>query len=166
MALPRHLSSLLALSMMSGAQAHQAIARAVGFVCGLPRGAVNVPIVDGPGADVLVAAMGRGIAAGGMTLSPCRVSVGALAASNLRVIIVPEGLGASHTPIATVARSQGRDAVDRHGLHAFESLRCGRFDFAACRDRGLARRRQNRRRVLLSRLSRDDPRVLSLVHQR
>jgi hypothetical protein len=106
-------ASLLTAIMISGAQAQaatltrdlQVIARAVGFVSGLPRGAVDVAVVDGPGADALIAATGRGIAAGGMMLNPRRVSVSALAASGARVIIVPEGQDASHNAIAAAARA-------------------------------------------------------------
>jgi hypothetical protein len=82
----------------------QVIARAVGFLNGLPRGVVDVAIVDGPGADALLAAMGRNLTAGGITLNPRRVSVGALATSGVRVIIVPEGQGAYHAAIAAAAR--------------------------------------------------------------
>ncbi len=81
----------------------QVIARAVGFVSGLPRGVIDVAVVDGPGADALIAAMGRGISAGGVTLNPRRVSVDELGASAVRVIIVPRGQDASHAAIAAAA---------------------------------------------------------------
>jgi len=82
----------------------QAIARAVGFINGLPRGAVDVAIVDGPGADALINAMGRGVSAGGVTLNPRRISLARLAQSGARIIIVPEGQGAAHEAIAAAAR--------------------------------------------------------------
>jgi hypothetical protein len=82
----------------------QVMARAAGFVEGLPRGSVPVAIVDGPGADAIVAAMGAGVAGGGVTLVPRKVAVGALASSGVRVIIVPEGQGAQHAAIAAAAR--------------------------------------------------------------
>jgi hypothetical protein len=82
----------------------QVIARAVGFVNGLPRGVVNVAVVDGPGADAVMAAMANGVSAGGLTLNPRRVALNALATSGARVIIVPEGQGASHAAIASAAR--------------------------------------------------------------
>jgi hypothetical protein len=81
------------------------IARAVGFINGLPRGVVDVAVVDGPGADALVAAMGRDLTAGGVTLHPRRVPVSRLANSGVRIIIVPEGQRASHAAIAAAARS-------------------------------------------------------------
>lgn len=83
----------------------QLMARAVGFINGLPRGVINVAVVDGSGADAVIAAMGRGVAAGGITLNPRRVALAELASSNLRVIIVPEGQSASHAAIAAAARS-------------------------------------------------------------
>jgi hypothetical protein len=86
----------------------QMIARAVGFVQGLPRGVIEVAVVDGPGADAVAQAMQGGVAAGGVTLLPRRVSIAQLSGSGARVIIVPEGQGASHAAIAEAAR----------GLHA------------------------------------------------
>jgi hypothetical protein len=108
-------AALLSICAMLVAQAHaattardlQVIARAVGFINGLPRGAVDVAVVDGPGADALLAAMGRGVSAGGVTLNPRRVRLSGLGASGVRVIIVPEGQGASHATIAAAARSLG-----------------------------------------------------------
>ena len=85
----------------------QVIARAVGFINGLPRGVIDVAVIDGPGADALVAAMGRGVTAGGVTLNPRRVTVGALLASRARIIIVPEGQTAAQPAIAAAARSLG-----------------------------------------------------------
>lgn len=82
----------------------QVIARAVGFINGLPRGVIDVAVVDGPGADAVIAAMGRGVAAGGVTLNPRRVSLAELTSSGVRVIIVPEGQGAVHAAIAATAR--------------------------------------------------------------
>jgi hypothetical protein len=82
----------------------QMIARAVAFVQGLPRGAIEVAVVDGPGADAMAAAMGGGVAAGGVTLLPRRISLADLPGSGVRVIIVPEGQGASHQAIAEAAR--------------------------------------------------------------
>jgi hypothetical protein len=81
----------------------QVAARAVGFINGLPRGAIDVAVVDGPGADAVLAAMGTGVSAGGVTLSPRRVSLNLLAASGARVIIVPEGQTTSHPAIAAAA---------------------------------------------------------------
>jgi hypothetical protein len=108
----RLIVTLLAVFIMLIPQAHaattprdlQVIARAVGFINGLPRGVVDVAIVDGPGADALLAAMGRGVSAGGVTLNPRRVSLARLAQSGARIIIVPEGQGASHAAIAAAAR--------------------------------------------------------------
>lgn len=106
-------AALLSAAVILGAQAQaatsardlQVIARAVGFVEGLPRGSVDVAVVDGPGADEVIAAMGSGVAGGGVTLTPRRVPVGALAGSGVRVIIVPEGQVGSHAAIAAAARS-------------------------------------------------------------
>ncbi|MEJ0058363.1 MAG: hypothetical protein WDM79_01670 [Terricaulis sp.] len=111
----KRLAALFAASILLTAQAQaattardlQVIARAVGFIDGLPRGAVDVAIVDGPGADALFAALGRGVTAGGVTLNPRRVSVGALASSGVRVIIVPEGQTASHAAISAAAARLG-----------------------------------------------------------
>ena len=83
----------------------QVMARAAGFVDGLPRGNVPVAVVDGPNADAVVAAMGAGVAGGGVTLVPRKVAVGDLAGSGVRVIIVPEGQGGQHGAIAAAARS-------------------------------------------------------------
>jgi hypothetical protein len=80
------------------------MARAVGFVDGMPRGAVPVAVVDGPNADAVVAAMGAGVAGGGVTLVPRKIPVSGLAASGVRVIIVPEGQGAQQAAIAAAAR--------------------------------------------------------------
>ncbi|HEX8899811.1 hypothetical protein [Vitreimonas sp.] len=112
----KFVAALVAASMLASAPALattserdlQVMARAVGFVEGLPRGNVTVAVVDGPGADAIVAAMGAGVAGGGVTLVPRKVAVGALAGSGARVIIVPEGQGGSHAAIAAAAR----------GLHA------------------------------------------------
>jgi hypothetical protein len=82
----------------------QVMARAVGFINGLPRGVVDVAVVDGPGADAVMAAMTRSASAGGITLNPRRVALSALTTSGARVIIVPEGQGASHAAIAAAAR--------------------------------------------------------------
>jgi hypothetical protein len=79
------------------------VARAVGFVNGLPRGALNVAVVDGPGADAVMVAMAQGVTAGGITLNPRRVALHALASSGARVIIVPEGQRGAHAAIATAA---------------------------------------------------------------
>jgi len=108
----RIIAALLAAAIVAVTPAHaatsardlQVIARAVGFINGLPRGVVDVAIVDGPGADALLAAMGRGVSAGGITLNPRRVSLARLADSGARVIIVPEGQSASHAAIAAAAR--------------------------------------------------------------
>jgi hypothetical protein len=108
----RRIAALLAIFTMFMSQAHavttsrdlQVIARAVGFVNALPRGVVDVAIVDGRGADALLAAMGRGVTAGGVRLNPRRVSLADLAQSGARIIIVPEGQGASHGAIAAAAR--------------------------------------------------------------
>ncbi len=108
----RAIAALLAISIMFAPMAHaattprdlQVIARAVGFINGLPRGIVDVAVVDGPGADALIAAMGRGISAGGVTLNARRVSLGRLAQSGARIVIVPEGQGAAHGAIAAAAR--------------------------------------------------------------
>jgi hypothetical protein len=85
----------------------QLMARAVGFANGLPRGAVDVAVVDGPGADELLAVMGGRISAGGVMLTLRRVPLGALAESGARVIIVPEGQGSAHGQIAQAARAMG-----------------------------------------------------------
>lgn len=108
----RFVAATLAALMLAAAPAQattserdlQVMARAVGFVDGLPRGNVTVAVVDGPGADAIVAAMGAGVAGGGVTLVPRKVAVGALAGSGARVIIVPEGHGGSHAAIAAAAR--------------------------------------------------------------
>lgn len=108
----RWLSALVAAALIVCANAEastsardlQVVARAVGFINGLPRGIVDVAVVDGPGADAVMAMMGAGVAAGGVTLSPRRVSLNQLAASGARVIIVPEGQGASHAAIAAAAQ--------------------------------------------------------------
>jgi hypothetical protein len=83
----------------------QVVARAVGFVNGLPRGVVNVAVVDGPGAEAVMSAMAQGVSAGGITLNPRRVPLNALTASGARVIIVPEGQSGAHAAIAAAARS-------------------------------------------------------------
>ena len=109
----RLIVALLTISLAIGPTAQaatsprdlQVVARAVGFVNGLPRGAIDVAIVEGPGADAVLAAMGRGVSAGGITLNPRRVRVEALASSGVRIIIVPEGQGASHAAIAAAARA-------------------------------------------------------------
>jgi hypothetical protein len=111
--LKRLAAALLATSVLFAAHAQaattardlQVIARAVGFINGLPRGAIDVAIVEGPGANALAAAMGRRVTAGGMTLNPRLVPISRLAASGVRVIIVPEGQHASHMAIATAAHT-------------------------------------------------------------
>lgn len=112
----KHRQALLALCMaFASADAlaqttprdAQLIARAVGFANGLPRGAVDVAVVDGPGADAVLAAMGASVSAGGVTLTPRRVSLSVLAASHARVIIVPEGQASVHAQIAEAARATG-----------------------------------------------------------
>lgn len=87
----------------TGARDLQVIARAVGFVSGLPRGEFGAAVVDGPGADAVLALMGSGVSGGGVTLIPERVSVANLARSNARVIIVPEGQSAAFPAIAAAA---------------------------------------------------------------
>lgn len=80
------------------------MARAVGFVDGMPRGNLPVAVVDGPNADAIVAAMGAGVAGAGVTLVPRKVPVSGLAASGVRVIIVPEGQAGQQAAIAAAAR--------------------------------------------------------------
>lgn len=91
----------------SSARDAQLMARAVGFANGLPRGAIDVAVVDGPGAEAVLAVMGQRVTAGGVTLTPRRVSLSALGASGARVVIVPEGQAASHARIAEMARAMG-----------------------------------------------------------
>jgi len=104
-------TALLAASIVGAAQANttdrdlQVMARAVGFAEGIPRGALPVAVVDGPNADAVIAAMGAGVAGGGVTLQPRKVAASALAGSGVRVIIVPEGQGGSHAAVAAAARS-------------------------------------------------------------
>lgn len=88
----------------TGARELQVMARAVGFVQGLPRGVIDVAVVDGPGADAVLAAMGSGVNAGGIMMLPRRVPLQQLAQSGVRVVIVPEGQGASHAAIAVAAQ--------------------------------------------------------------
>jgi hypothetical protein len=105
----------LATALMCVAQAQaatttrdiQVMARAVGFVTGLPRGAIDVAIVDGPGTDAVLAQMAEGVSASGITLRARRVSLAQLAGSGVRVVIVPEGQGASHAAIAQAAQRLG-----------------------------------------------------------
>lgn len=87
----------------TGSAELQIMARAVGFVSGLPRGAQVVAIVDGPGAAQVMHTMGASVSAGGITLIPRLVSVDNLASSGARIIIVPEGQRAQHAAIATAA---------------------------------------------------------------
>jgi hypothetical protein len=88
----------------TGARELQVMARAVGFIQGLPRGVVDVAVVDGPGADAVMSAMGAGVSGGGIMMLPRRVPLNQLAQSGVRVIIVPEGQNASHAAIASAAR--------------------------------------------------------------
>lgn len=81
--------------------------RAIGFVESAPKGAVQAAVVDGPGADAVLAALGSGVSAGGVTLTGRKVPVSALAGSGAKVIIVPEGQAASHAGIAAAARQMG-----------------------------------------------------------
>lgn len=108
----RWTSALAAIALMASANADaatgarelQVMARAVGFVQGLPRGVIDVAVVDGPGADAVLAAMGGSVNASGVTLLPRRVALSQLAGSGVRVIIVPEGQSASHAAIGAAAR--------------------------------------------------------------
>jgi len=80
------------------------VVRAVGFVDGFPKGEVTAAVVDGPGADAVVAAFAGGVSAGAITLKAKKVAVADLAASGVKVIIVPEGQAAQHAAIATAAK--------------------------------------------------------------
>lgn len=81
------------------------MARAIGFVNNLPRGAVDAVIVDGPNASTLHQLMARGATGGGVTLATRILPLEDLAGSGARVIVVPEGQGAAHAAIAAAARS-------------------------------------------------------------
>lgn len=83
----------------------QVMARAVGFVSGLPRGTIIAAVVDGPNADSVVAAMNAGVNGGGVTLLPRKVPASGLVASGARVIIVPEGMESQYATIAAAAKS-------------------------------------------------------------
>jgi hypothetical protein len=109
----------LAVALFCTAQAHaattardlQLMARAVGFVNGLPRGSVDAVIVDGPNAAALHALMGGGVSGGGVTLAPRRVALADLAGSGARVIIVPEGQASAHAAVAQAARQMNAVTV-------------------------------------------------------
>lgn len=115
----RKLAVLLAFLALAVAQAQaattdrdlQAMARAIGFVNGLPRGAINTAIVEGPGAQSVLAQMRGGVSAGGVTLLPRVVSAERLQESGARVIIVPEGQRASHAAIAAAANAMSAVTV-------------------------------------------------------
>jgi hypothetical protein len=85
----------------------QLMARAAGFVSGLPRGVIDAAVVDGPGAEGVLDLFQSGVRASGVTLNARRVPRAALASSGVRVIIVPEGQDASHAEIARAARAIG-----------------------------------------------------------
>jgi len=78
--------------------------RAVGFVEGFPKGDVAAAVVDGPGADAVMAAFGSGVSGGAVTLKPKKLAVGELAGSGVKVIIVPEGQSGQHAAIAAAAK--------------------------------------------------------------
>ena len=90
----------------TGAQDLQVMARAIGFVDGL-SGNVPVAIVDGPGADAIIAAMSGNLSGGSITLQPRKVAVGDLASSGVKAIIVPEGMAGAHAQIGAAAQSLG-----------------------------------------------------------
>lgn len=110
---PRMVVAIIAAAFLASAPAQaqttardlQVMARAIGFVQGLPRGGVDVAVVAGPGADAVMAALSRGVSAGGVTLNARLVSASALARSGARVIIVPEGQTGAHAQIAAAARN-------------------------------------------------------------
>lgn len=101
----------------------QLMARAIGFANGLPRGAVDVAVVDGPGADELLAAMAGRVSAGGVMLTPRRVALSALADSGARVIVVPEGQTNAHSQIADAARAMGALTISTD-MSCVRSHRC------------------------------------------
>lgn len=111
----RRAAVALAATLICAAQAHaatttrdvQLMARAVGFVTGMPRGSVDAVIVDGPNAAALHALMASGASGGGIALTARRVPLSELAGSGARVILVPEGQASSHAAIAQAARSMG-----------------------------------------------------------
>ena len=85
----------------------QVMARAIGFINGLPRGVVDVAVVDGAGAQEVMDAMRGRVSAGGVTLNPRRVPADELSGSGVRIIIVPEGQASMHASIAAAARRLG-----------------------------------------------------------
>jgi hypothetical protein len=128
----------------TGPRELQVMARAVGFVDGLPRGIIDAAVVDGPGAEAVMAAMSGGVSAGGVTLIARRIAPDRLAASGVRVIIVPEGQGALHAQIAAAAR-QLRAVTVSTDMSCVRSGRCvigvaarPRVEIVVSRDAGRA----------------------------
>jgi hypothetical protein len=83
------------------------MARAIGFISGFPRGAVDVAVVDGRGAAAVMEAMARPVSAGGITLNARVVPLSELSRSRARIIIVPEGQSEMHAAIAFAAGELG-----------------------------------------------------------
>lgn len=103
---------LLALAMAGPAAAATErdvalMVRAVGFAESTPKGAVQAAVVDGPGADQIIAALGSGVSANGVTLTGRKVAASALAGSGAKVIIVPAGQSAAFATISAAARQLG-----------------------------------------------------------
>ena len=137
------MAAALALSVCAPAQANTSarelhlIARAIGFVRGMPRGAVDVAVIDGEGADAVMAAMRPGVTAGGVTLFARRVSLDELEQSRVRVIVVPEGQREAHARIASIARRM-------HAVTASTDLACVQADYCVV---GVSAQHSNQIRV-------------------
>jgi hypothetical protein len=85
------------------------VAKAIGFVEGGPKGAVDVAVVTDGGAskadaDAFVALAGA--ITGDITLKPTIVAPGALASSNAKVAFIPAGLSGSYGDIAAASASK------------------------------------------------------------